>query len=58
LTRRNARSAPLARSSARQILYILGLNQTGGQNQKSVFYPAGGGSFQFFPQTIYFIKIV
>ena len=37
---------------ARIFPYILGLNQTAGQNQKSVFCPAGGGSFQFFPQTI------
>jgi len=31
----------------------LGLNQTAGQNQKSVFCPAGGGSFQFFPTKIF-----
>ena len=31
--------------------YISAQNQTDGQNQKSVFCPAGGGSFQFFPQT-------
>jgi len=38
--------------SLRKFLYILGLNQKDEQNQKSQFYPADGGSFQFFPQTI------
>ncbi|OQY68204.1 hypothetical protein B6D29_01080 [Microgenomates bacterium UTCPR1] len=44
-----ARSPRLRRGFARIFSYILGLNQTDGQNQKSVFCPAGGGSFQFFP---------
>jgi len=55
-----ARSPRLRRGFARIFPYILGLNQTDGQNQKSVFCPAGGGSelrsnsqneicIQFFP---------
>jgi len=39
-----ARSPRLRLGSLRKFPYILGLNQTDGQNQKSVFYPAGGGS--------------
>ena len=43
----------LSRNGGTRIFpYISAQNQTGGQNQKSVFCPAGGGSFQFFPQTI------
>jgi len=39
-----ARSPRLRRGFARNFRRILGLNQTDGQNQKSVFCPAGGGS--------------
>ena len=39
-----ARSPRLRRGFARIFQYILGLNQTDGQNQKSVFCPVGGGS--------------
>ena len=47
-----ARSPRLWRGFARIFPYISAQNQTDGQNQKSVFCPAGGGSFQFFPQMI------
>ncbi len=47
-----ARSPRLRRGFARIFPYISAQNQTDGQNQKSVFCPVGGGSFQFFPQTI------
>jgi len=39
-----ARSPRLRLGSLRKFLYILGLNQRDGQNQKRFFYPAGGGS--------------
>lgn len=39
-----ARSPRLRLGSLRIFPYILGLNQTDGQNQKSVFCPAGDGS--------------
>jgi len=39
-----ARSPRLRLGSLRKSPYILGLNQTDGQNQKSIFCPAGGGS--------------
>ena len=39
-----ARSPRLRRGFAHIFPYISAQNQTGGQNQKSVFYPAGGGS--------------
>ena len=45
-----ARSPRLWRSFARIFPYISAQNQTDEQNQKSVFCPAGGGSFQFFPR--------
>jgi hypothetical protein len=38
-----SRSPRLRLGSLRKFLYILGLNQRGGQNQKRFFYPAGGG---------------
>jgi hypothetical protein len=47
-----AHSPRLWRGFARIFPYISAQNQRDGQNQKSVFCPAGGGSFQFFPQTI------
>lgn len=45
LTRRKARSAPLARRSARIFPYISALNHTTGENQRGFFCPAGGGSW-------------
>jgi len=39
-----ARSPRLRLGSLRKFPYILGLNQMDGQNQKSIFCPAGGGS--------------
>jgi len=40
-----ARSAPLARRSARIFPYISALNHTAGENQRGFFCPAGGGSW-------------
>jgi len=37
------------RVSLRKKPFVLGLNQTDGQNPNRLFCPAGGGSFQFFP---------
>ena len=47
-----ARSPCLRRGFARIFPCISAQNQRAFENQKSVFCPAGGGSFQFFPQTI------
>jgi hypothetical protein len=47
-----ARSPRQRRGFARIFPYISAQNQRAFENQKSVFCPAGGGSFQFFPQTI------
>jgi len=44
-----ARSAPQGRGYARIFPYISGLNQRAGEARTELFYPAFGGSFQFFP---------
>ncbi|NMB39849.1 MAG: hypothetical protein GYA00_00555 [Parcubacteria group bacterium] len=51
-----ARSAPLARRSARIFPYISALNHTAGGNQTRFFCSAFGGSFQLFPQRFLFHK--